>query len=717
MNDTIIQDIVQTLKIKESIVHSVLKLLEEGNTVHFLARYRKEQIGGVDEEIIREIATHYQYQQQLADRKIAIKKRIEEQGLLTTELMQALDQCQKLVQLEQLYEPYKSKKITKAKLAIQGGLEPLAKAILAFDKTTLDVLAKQYINETFPTLEDVLENVGYLIAQIISERIELREALKRHHYGFGTMITKKRKKAEELDEAKVFDNYYDFQRAIKSIANHQILAINRAEKLKIIQVKIQVDEQKVHDYLSSQVITQPSHQYKVFLDEVISDVMKRLMLPSVQREIRSELTQHAEMEAIKLFGKNVYQLLMQKPLEKQTILGFDPAFRTGCKLAIINELGISEEIAVIYPHLPQNKKEEAKALLEKLYKKYHFTIIAIGNGTASRESEQFVVEWIQQTQYTIQYTIVSEAGASVYSASKIAINEFPDLSVEQRSAISIARRLLDPLAELVKIDPKALGVGQYQHDLSQSELSDELGFTVDKAVNRVGVDINFASTELLQYVSGLNKTTAKNLVDYRTEHGGFTTRKDLLKVKGFGKKAYEQAAGFLRIIDGDNVLDNTAIHPESYKAAKLILKAIKCDMKDIGTDTIKQALELDKTTNLNPDAFGVDKYTFESIIDALKNPLRDERDKFSAPILKKDVTTLEDLHRGMQLEGVVRNITDFGAFIDIGIKNDGFVHISKMSKQFISHPSTVVAIGDIKTVYVENIDIEKHKVELTLLTP
>ncbi|MGL5042841.1 MAG: helix-hairpin-helix domain-containing protein [Culicoidibacterales bacterium] len=713
MQENIIAEIVKTLKIKESIVKTVLTLLEEGNTVHFLARYRKEQIGGIDEEVIREIESHHHYQKQLSERKMVIKKRIEEQGMLTEELSHSIDNCQKMVQLEQLYEPYKSKKITKAKLAIQGGLTPLAHQILAFENTNLEQLAHQFINDTFSSITEVLENVGYLIAQIVSEKLEIREAIKRHHLNFGKIIAKKTKKAGELDQQKVYEMYYDFNRAIKQIANHQILAINRAQKQKIVQINLQVDEQKVLDYLESQIIEYPKHQFADFISNSLQDASKRLILPSVQREIRTELTNNAESEAIKLFGHNVYQLLMQQPLEKQTILGFDPAFRTGCKMAVINEIGEVKEIAVIFPHVPQNKKQEAKQLLNKLYHEHHFSIIAIGNGTASRESEQFIVEWISEQEFPVQYTIVSEAGASVYSASKIAINEFPNLSVEQRSAISIARRLIDPLAELVKIDPKALGVGQYQHDLSQTELSGELGFTVDKAVNRVGVDINYASVELLQYVSGLNKTTAKNIVAYRTENGIFNTRKSFLKVKGFGKKAYEQSAGFLRIISGENLFDNTAIHPESYKMAEELLKKLGFSSNDIGTIELKEKISTMKKEDMMIET--IDKYTLSAILDAFTHPFRDEREKFPAPILKKDVTSVEDLTIGLELEGVVRNITDFGAFIDIGIKNDGFVHVSKMSIKFINHPSQVVAIGDILTVYVENIDKEKQKVELTLL--
>jgi Transcriptional accessory protein len=716
MNKIIIDTIANRLTIKPQIVEQILTLLAEGNTVHFLARYRKEQIGDVDEEIIREIDKTYQYQQNLQNRKETIKNRIAEQGMLTVELQTAIDACTQLTQLEQLYEPYKSKKITKAKLAIQGGLEPLATQILAQNgPLNLTVAAEKYLNETFPTIEDVLENAQYLVAQIMSEQVTVREWLKRTYYHLGTLEVKSKKNAQEIDQDGVYKRYYEFSSKINKLADYQVLAINRAEKAKVLQVKMLIDNEKLQaDCKRKYIRNHTNGQVHDFLLVAMQDALKRLLLPSIQREIRTELTQKAEKKAIELFGKNVFQLLMQQPLTKQTILGFDPAFRTGCKLAVINAQGDVEEIAVIYPHVPQKQWQQAKDILTTLYNKYKFSLIAIGNGTASRESEQFVTEWLETVSKTVKYAIVSEAGASVYSASKIAINEFPDYSVEQRSAVSIARRLLDPLSELVKIDPKALGVGQYQHDLNETELNNELTYTVNHAVNTVGVDLNIASSELLQYISGLSRSIANNIVAYRSENNGFTSRQALKKVKGLGPKAYEQAAGFLRIINGENELDNTNIHPESYKSAKAVLKLLGCKPASIGTTEMLTILA-EKRATISPELVDTDKFTLNAIFEAFANPLRDERDNFAAPVLKSTITTLEDLTIGMELEGVVRNITDFGAFIDIGLKNDGFVHIAKIAPRFIKHPADELSIGEIRTVYIENIYLDRNKVELTLL--
>ena len=716
MTTGLLQEVAITLKIKPTIVEKVLKMLGEGNTVHFLARYRKEQIGGIDEEIIREIEKTYVYQKNLQERKETVLKRIDEQGMLTTDLREAIMACTILAQVEQLYEPYKSKKITKAKLAIQGGLEPLATRLLQYQKIDdVKKIASEYVNETFPTVEEVLENTKYLLAQMMSEQLEFRGQLKRIYYRQGQVETKRRKQGETLDVEQTYKSYYEFTRPLQKLANHQVLAINRAEKLKIITSKqtgvaetllAQGQRHFIKHYASSEI--------SGLLVEALADALKRLLIPSVEREVWGELTTKAEQDAIKLFGQNVYQLLMQKPLVKQVVLGFDPAFRTGCKLAVILPTGDVAEIAVIYPHEPRKEWQAAQTILNTLYQKYHFTIIAIGNGTASRESEAFVANWIAEHHPDVQYAIVSEAGASVYSASKLAIAEFPDYSVEQRSAVSIARRLLDPLSELVKIDPRSLGVGQYQHDLNNKELSSELAYVVDSCVNTVGVDLNIASSELLQYISGLNKKVAENIVAFRTEHGGFSSRKQLLKVKGLGTKAFEQAAGFLRIVQGKEILDNTSIHPESYHIAEAVLNFLQMKAEAIGTVEIAEKIAAQKPV-LTADRFETDIYTFAQILDALQHPLRDEREKFGAPQLKSSVTTLDDLEIGMQLEGVVRNITDFGAFIDIGLKNDGFVHISKIVPRFIKHPSEALSIGDNKIVYIENIYPDKNKVELTLL--
>jgi len=716
MNNQTIKDLAKELQLKPELIARVLSLLAEGNTVHFLARYRKEQIGSLDETRLREIEKAYAYGVSLAERKATIKERVAEQGLLSKELAQAIDTATKLAELEALYAPYKSKKMTKAKAAIDGGLEPLARRILEKQKDlNLVQEAQSYINETFADIDVVLENTSYLVAQMMSESIDLRKHVKRELSQYGQLVSKAKKDAPQLDETKVYENYYDFAQKIGRLANHQVLALNRAEKAKILQVKLICDEERLFAYAHRQFVRPfASEDVASFLIDAFADAYKRLLFPSISRELRSELTDRAERDSIELFGQNVYQLFMQQPLRKQTVLGFDPAFRSGCKLAVINENGDVQAIDVIYPHAPQNKIAQARTTLNELHRKYGFTIIAIGNGTASRESEAFIAQWIAESGREIQYAIVSEAGASVYSASKGAIAEFPEYSLELRSAVSIARRLLDPCAELVKIDPKALGVGQYQHDLPPKALDEQLGHVVDRAVNSVGVDVNIASSELLSYISGLNKTVANNIVAYRKENGNYRTRNALKKVKGLGAKSFEQSAGFLRIVASDDIFDNTNIHPESYAVATAVLEKLELRKTDIGTDVAKDKVQSVGPT-LHGDDFGTDKYTLEQILDAFVNPLRDERDAFTAPQLKSNVTTLEDLSIGMALEGVVRNITDFGAFIDIGLKNDGFVHISKMAAHFVSHPSVVLSIGDICNVYIENIYHDKGKVELSLL--
>jgi uncharacterized protein len=716
MNDESIKELAQDLQLNEGLVVRVLELLAAGNTVHFLARYRKEQIGGLDETRIREIEKLYKYHDQLSARKAQIKEKIAEQGLLSKELNSAIDACTKLVQLEQLYAPYKSKKITKAKAALEGGLEPLARRILNQQRDLhLRAEAAQYINETFVNEDEVLENTMYLVAQIMSESVKFRTQLKALFERRGQLVTKAKKDVAELDEKKVYENYYEFTQNVNRLANHQVLAINRAEKAKVLQVKLVVpDELMLTGGQKLFVAPYASSEVKMFMQDALKDAYKRLLFPSISREIRSDLSEKAQRDAIILFGDNVYQLFMQQPLVKQTVLGFDPAFRTGCKLAVINGNGDVEAIDVIYPHAPQSKVQEAHAILNKLHKKYDFTVVAIGNGTASRESEAFIAQWIKAEQKDIQYALVNEAGASVYSASKGAQAEFPMYSLELRSAVSIARRLLDPCAELVKIDPKALGVGQYQHDLNEGALDEALTDVVDQAVNTVGVDLNIASTELLTYISGLNKTVAQNIVDYRKIHGNYHSRAALKAVKGIGTKVFEQAAGFLRILNGEDAFDNTNLHPESYAVAERVLSALALEKRDIGTVVAKEQVETLGAT-LQAADFNVDKYTFKQILDTFADPLRDERADFAAPQLKSNVTTLEDLSVGMELEGVVRNITDFGAFIDIGLKNDGFVHISKMANRFIKHPSLVLRIGEQRKVYIENIYLDKGKVELTLI--
>jgi len=716
MNEQSINELVQQLQLKRTLIVRVLELLAEGNTVHFLARYRKEQIGGLDETRIREIEKSYKYNEQLVERKAQIKEKIAEQGLLSEELTRAIDDCTKLVQLEELYAPYKSKKITKAKAAIEGGLEPFARRILSKQKDlTLADEAKKYINDVFVTEADVLENTLYLVAQLMSESIVFRKDIKRLIKTQGQVVTKVKKDGAAIDINEVYTNYYDFAQDIKRLANHQVLAINRAEKAKVLQVKVVIDEERAIAIGQKMFIRHFAQEaVQAFLTDALKDAYKRLLFPSMSREIRAELTEKAEADAITLFGENVYQLFMQQPLVKQTVLGFDPAFRSGCKLAVVNGNGDVEAIDVIYPHAPQNKLTQAKETLNKLYEAHQFTVVAIGNGTASRESEAFIGTWIEEQQKDVQYAIVNEAGASVYSASKGAIAEFPMYSLELRSAVSIARRLLDPCAELVKIDPKALGVGQYQHDLNASVLDETLGDVVDLAVNNIGVDLNIASVELLSYISGLNKGVAQRIVEYRKNHGNYQNRAALKRVKGVGEKVFEQAAGFLRIVGSEELFDNTNIHPESYAIGEQVLKALALDKVAIGTDEAKAGIA-ERRNELNAGDFGIDEYTLTQILDAFVNPLRDEREQFATPQLKSHITTLDDLHVGMELEGVVRNITDFGAFIDIGLKNDGFVHISKMANHFVKHPSAVVRIGEHRKVYIENIYPTKDKVELTLI--
>ena len=707
MNEQIIKEIAQNLNIKEPQVSKTLKLLEEGNTIPFIARYRKEVTGNLDEEQIRKISEVYEYGQNLLKRKEDVIRLIDEKGLLTDELKVKIMQAAKLVEVEDLYRPYKEKKKTKATEAIKNGLEPLAKLIMSYPK---EINFDKFLNENVKTKEDAIEGASYIIAEWTSDNASYRKYIRRYMYNNGKLVTKLKKNAE--DENKTYEMYYDFTEPLKYAKAYRIMAINRAEKEKVITVNLDVDDEHIINYLKEKIIKKES-PYNYIIENAIKDSYKRLIKPSVEREIRSEITEKAEDEATKNFSLNLENLLMQPPMKGKMVLGFDPAYRTGCKLAVVDETGKMLDISVIYPHEPKNEKEKSKKILLDLIKKYKIDIIAIGNGTASRESEAFVADTIKEADHKVEYILVSEAGASVYSASKLAIEEYPDLHVEQRSAISIARRLQDPLSELVKIDPESIGVGMYQHDVAPKKLSDSLGFVVTKSVNNVGVNINTASSSLLKYVSGLTKTNINKLLKYRSEHGKFQNREEIKKL--LTPKTYTQSVGFLRIPEGTNILDATSIHPESYDITLNLLKLLNLDIKNIGTEEFNKKLDVDiaeYAKKLNTDV-----YTLEDIVKSLQKPNRDPRDDMPKPLLKSDVLHLEDLKPGMKLQGTVRNVTPFGAFIDIGIKNDGLAHISKLTNRYIKHPSEVVSVGDIVDCYVDEIYPEKHKVSLSLINP
>ncbi len=718
MNEQILKEISKNLNISIKQIQTVLTLLEEGNTIPFIARYRKEATNGLDEEQINTIYKQWEYENNLFNRKEDVIRLIDEKGMLTEELKKEILMATKLVEVEDLYRPYKEKRKTKATEAIAKGLEPFAQWMLTFPQENVEKEAEKYLNEQVTQISEAIEGAGFIISEMISDHAEYRKHLRNYLFNQGNVVTKVRKNIE--DEKKVYEMYYDYQEPIKTIKPHRTLAINRAEKEKIITVKLDVEMAQMNQYLEKQVITKPSSVTEI-LKNAIDDALKRLIFPSLEREIRSELTEVADDQAIEVFSENLQKLLLQPPLKGKMILGIDPAFRTGCKYSVVDQTGSVLNKGVIYPHeKAKGQKVDQKDLIESektivsTVNKYKIELIAIGNGTASRETEKFVADLIKKFNLPVKYVIVNEAGASVYSASELAREEFPDFSVEERSAASIARRLQDPLSELVKIDPKSIGVGQYQHDVSPKKLNESLNFVVTQAVNQVGVNVNTASKALLMYVSGLNKTAAENIVNYRNEIGQYQDRKQLLKVPRLGAKTYEQAIGFLRIPEGKEELDVTAIHPESYKVAREIMKLYQIDGSMFGKEEVKQIVkninrqELGKTLN-------VDKYTLDDILDAFMAPLRDPRDQFSQPILKSDILQLEDLSIGMELEGTVRNVTDFGAFIDIGLKNDGLLHISKISKSYIKHPKDVLSVGDIVKVYVLDVDLNKGKVALTMI--
>ncbi|MBC2055463.1 RNA-binding transcriptional accessory protein [Listeria booriae] len=707
----------KSLPYRPNQINAVIELLSEGNTVPFIARYRKEMTGSLDEVEIRNIEERYTYVEKLEQRKEEILRLIEEQGKLTEELAAAIKKSEKHQALEDLYRPYKQKKRTKATIAKEKGLEPFALWLLALPQSG-DVMAEatKYISadKEVATVEDVLLGAHEIIAEVISDEPTYRKWIREFTRKFG-MIQSVGKKTE-LDEKSVYEMYYDYQELISKVASHRVLAFNRGEKEDILRVAVVIDPTKVHEYLKKQVITRSGSVAESYVMAGLEDAYKRFISPAIEREIRAELTEAAEEQAIHIFAENLRKLLLQPPLKGKIILGLDPAYRTGCKLALLDQTGKVLTIDVIYPHPPQNKKAEAKQKVLQLMKKYGVEVVAIGNGTASRESEQFIAELIKEEKLNAYYCIVNEAGASVYSASDIAREEFPDFQVEQRSAVSIGRRLQDPLAELVKIDPKSVGVGQYQHDVAQKQLNDTLTFVVETAVNQVGVNVNTASASLLQYVAGLNKTVAGNIRKYREENGPFTSRKELKKVPRLGAKSYEQSIGFLRILEGKHPLDQTAIHPESYATAEKIVNSAGFQLSDLGTPELKQALQQFSLTEMAAE-LEVGKETLQDIVDSLVAPGRDLRDELDAPLLKQDVISMEDLKAGMELQGTVRNVVDFGAFVDIGVKQDGLVHISRLSKSFVRKPMDVVSVGDVVTVWVDDVDQKKGRISLTMLAP
>ena len=724
--DKIIKTIAEELNIKEKQVENAIKLIDEGNTIPFIARYRKEVTGGLSDEILRDLGERLTYLRNLEQRKEEIVKSIDEQGKLTDEILQAIAIAKTLAEVEDIYRPYKQKKKTRATVAKAKGLEPLANIILE-QKETKDIneIAKEYVNidklsdedkknkdKVVKSVEDAIAGALDIIAEMVSDEPKYRKEIKRICYREGIIETK----ASKEDEKSNYEMYYEYKEPIKQIPSHRILAINRGEKEGFLKVKIEKPEDKILKYIEKDIIKGET-QFTNMLKETILDSFKRLIEPSIDREIRSDLTEKAEEKAIKVFGKNSKQLLLGAPIKGKTVMGFDPAYRTGCKIAVIDETGKVLDYTTVYPTEPQNDVEGAKKELLKLIDKDKVDMIAIGNGTASRESEMFVADMIKECKRDVHYVIVSEAGASVYSASKLATEEYPDINVSIRGAISIARRLQDPLAELVKIDPKAIGVGQYQHDVNQKKLSESLTAVVEDSVNKVGVDVNTATPSLLSYVSGINNTIAKNIVKYRDVNGKLKNRKELIKVTKLGKVAYEQCAGFLRIYDGDNPLEVTAVHPESYEATEKLLEKIgfnKNDLRD--KEKVEELRNKLKTINVKEMAkeLEIGEMTLTDIIEELSRPGRDPREDMPKPILRNDVLKLDDLKEGMILTGTVRNVIDFGAFVDIGVKHDGLVHISEMSDKYIKNPSDVVSVGDIVKVKVIKIDRERQKVGLSM---
>lgn len=712
-NMDIISKLTAELDVKKWQVEAAIKLIDEGNTIPFISRYRKEATGSLNDEVLRNLNDRLMYLRNLEDKKEQVLATIEEQGKLTTELKAQILNAETLVVVEDLYRPYRPKRRTRATIAKEKGLEPLANLIiLQMTKEAITKEAEAFINpeKEVNSVTEAIDGAKDIIAEFISDEADYRMYIRDITMKKG--IVSSTTKDEKTQS--VYEMYYDFQEPISKLAGHRILALNRGENEKILSVKIEAPEEDIVRYLKKQVIKNDNANTNQILSEIIEDSYKRLIAPAVEREIRSDLTEKAENGAIKVFGKNLEQLLMQPPIVGQVVLGWDPAFRTGCKLAVVDETGKVLDTTVIYPTAPQNKVEEAKAVVKKLIDKYNISLISVGNGTASRESEMVIVEMLKEIKTNVSYIIVNEAGASVYSASKLATEEFPNFDVGQRSSASIARRLQDPLAELVKIDPKSIGVGQYQHDMNQKKLSEALGGVVEDCVNRVGVDLNTASTSLLEYISGISKTIAKNIVAYREEHGRFLDRKELLKVAKLGPKAYEQCAGFMRIQGGKNPLDVTSVHPESYEAAKALLTSLGYATEDIIKGNLSDLSKKIMNYEEKAKELSIGEITLRDIVKELEKPARDPRDEMPKPILRTDVLEMKDLEAGMTLKGTVRNVIDFGAFVDIGVHQDGLVHISQMTDKYIKHPLEVLSVGDIVDVKVMSVDLQKKRIQLTM---
>lgn len=716
MNEFIIKEIANNLNITDKQVEVVLSMLAEGNTVPFIARYRKEATGALDEETIRSINEVYEYQVNLLKRKEDVIRLIDEKGMLTDELKNSIMNCTKLVEVEDLYRPYKEKKKTKATEAIALGLEPLAKMMMSFPTNgSLGDMASKFVNDKVKSVEDAITGAKYIIAEWISDNASYRKWIRSYFYKNGIIVSKMKKNAE--DEGKVYEMYYDYNEPVKWIKPHRVLALNRGEKEKVLTVSIDVDKEGILDFLEKKLIKNEKSFVVDSIKEAIEDSYKRLIAPSIEREIRTELLEKGEEAAIDNFGKNLEALLLTPPMKEQVVLAFDPGFVNGCKLAVVDKNGKYLDSTVIKPFLNSNSEDRirlSKEVVVQLIKRYHVDIIAIGNGTASRESEKFCADMIKEYKLDCKYVIVSEAGASIYSASPIAAEEFPDLAIEKRSAVSIGRRLQDPLAELVKIPPEGIGVGLYQHDVSQKKLSSSLDFVVEKCVNSVGVNVNTASSSLLSYVSGLTKKACQKIIEYREKVGKILSREEIHDKKLLTDKAYEQAIGFLRIPDGKNPLDKTAIHPESYNIAVSLLQDLGFTINDIGSSELIDRLNKIDVSSYQ-EKLNTDQYTLEDVILSLKKPNLDPRDEMPQPLLRSDILDIKDLTVGMKLQGTVRNVVDFGVFIDIGLHNDGLAHISKLTDKYIKHPSEVVSVGDIVDCYVDDISLEKGKVSLSLL--
>lgn len=709
----IIKAIAEELKIRPAQVEATVKLIDEGNTIPFIARYRKEVTGALNDEVLRNLHERLLYLRNLEEKKEQVLGSIEEQGKLTDELRAAIVAATTMVAVDDLYLPYRPKRRTRATIAKEKGLEPLANIILLQRlNTPLDTEAAKYIDESKEVMsaEDAISGARDIIAESISENADYRKYIREYTVEHGMVSSK----AKDDAESTVYDMYYDFTEAVKKIAGHRVLALNRGEAEKVLKVSILVEEERIIDYLKKQIIVNESSETAKVLTEAIEDSYDRLIAPSIEREVRNMLTENAEDGAIKVFGKNLAQLLMQPPIQGKVTLGWDPAFRTGCKLAVVDETGKVLDTTVIFPTEPQKKIEESKKVLKALIKKYGITLISVGNGTASRESEKVIAELLHEISEPVSYVIVNEAGASVYSASKLATEEFPNFDVGQRSAASIARRLQDPLAELVKIEPKAIGVGQYQHDMDQKKLTEALSGVVEDCVNKVGVDLNTASASLLSYISGISKPIAKNIVTYREENGKFTKRSDLKKVPKLGPKAFEQSAGFMRIMGGANPLDATSVHPESYDIAKALLEKLGVGLNELGTAKAHEATSKIKDYKALSEELNIGEYSLRDIVKELDKPARDPRLDMPKPILRTDVMELTDLTPGMVLKGTVRNVIDFGAFVDIGVHQDGLVHVSEMSERYIKHPLDAVSVGDVVDVKVLSVDVKKKRIQLTM---